>query len=202
MKLADFEESEYRGPLYNQLEWGNHLVWEPGQVFEKHIGIDRAALCTNAYFWRLHGFNNPPFGIWMHKSSWDFIWQERKKEKLLPNFQLNLFLQAKRPYVLSRGSKKLKEAGIKSSCWKFGITDHQQKALEKLEHKMGDEALVCYASPAFHKQSDLYKHTISRTIVENSTFPLVSKLKEHAAWYYDTPGASGCAKKWTPPVGP
>lgn len=193
MKSADFEESEYRGPLYNQLEWGNHLVWEPGQVFEKHIGIDRAAFCTNDYLWELHGYDTPINGILMHRHRWGFIWSERKKKKELPNFALNLFIQAKRPYVLSSGNKNLKKNGIRGGCWKFEITVHQQVALEKLEKKLKGKALVCYASPAFHKQSDLYKHTTSKSIVENSTFPSISALNSHTAWYYDLPGASGCA---------
>lgn len=193
MKFADFEESEYRGPLYNQLEWGNHLLWEPGQVFEKHIGIDRAALCTNDYLWELHGYDTPLNGIFMHRRHWHFIWSERKKRKSLPNFKLNLFLQAKRPAVLSRGNKNLKNNGIKGGCWKFETTGHQQVALEELERKLRGEALVCYASPVFHKQSDLYKHTTNKTVVENSTFPSISSLKGHSAWYYDTAGAAGCA---------
>ena len=49
---ADFEESEFRGPLFNQLLRGNNLLWEPGQVFEEHIGIDYAALVENELFWR------------------------------------------------------------------------------------------------------------------------------------------------------
>lgn len=193
MKFADFEEPEYRGPLYNQLEWGNHLLWEPGQVFEKHIGIDRAAFCTNEFLWGLHGHNTPPNGILMHRRRWEFIWSNRKKKKQLPNFKLNLFLQAKRPLVLSSGNKQLRGKGINGGCWKFEITDHQQVALEKLEEKLKGDALVCYAAPAFHKQGDLYKHTTAQTIVENSTFPSVSKLRGHSAWYYDAPGASGCA---------
>lgn len=95
--------------------------------------------------------------------------------------------------VLSSGNKNLKSYGIKGGCWKFETTEHQQIALEKLEAKLWGEALVCYASPAFHKQSDLYKHTTNKTIVENSTFPSIASLKGHSAWYYDTPGAVGCA---------
>lgn len=193
LRVADFEESEYRGPLYNQLEWGNHLLWEPGQVFEKHIGIDRASMCTNSYLWSMHGFLNPLGGALMHRRNWGFIWSRRKKRKELPNFQLNLFLQAKRPYRLSSGSKDLKAKGIKAGCWKFEITAHQQIALEKLDAKLAGDALVCYASPSFHIQSDLYKHTISKTIVENSTFPSAKCLRNHSAWYYDQPGATGCA---------
>lgn len=193
MRVADFEESEYRGPLYNQLEWGNHLLWEPGQVFEKHIGIDRASMCTDPYIWLLHGYPTHLGGAFMNRRQWGFIWSVRKKKKELPNFQLNLFLQAKRPYRLSSGSKNLKAKGIKGGCWKFEITPHQQIALEKLDAKLAGDALVCYASPSFHIQRDLYKHTRSKTIVANSTFPSAKCLHNHSAWYYDQPGATGCA---------
>ena len=90
---AEFEESEYRGPLYKQLEGSNHLVWEPGQVFEKHIGIDRAPFITDPYFWRLYGFTIPMSGVIMANYDWQYIWNIRLKDKLLPDFQLNLFLQ-------------------------------------------------------------------------------------------------------------
>lgn len=41
MKPAEFEEKEYEGPLYNQLERGNRLLWPPGQVLEGYLGFDR-----------------------------------------------------------------------------------------------------------------------------------------------------------------
>jgi hypothetical protein len=102
MTPADFEESEYRGPLYNQLERGNHLVWEPGQVFEKHIGIDRAAYVTDPYFWGLHGLIAPMNGVILLDYDWHYIWKNRLKNKILPDFKLNLFLQAKRPHAGTR----------------------------------------------------------------------------------------------------
>jgi len=191
MTPADFEESEYRGPLYNQLEHGNHLVWEPGQVFEKHIGIDRASYITHPYFWELHKSNYPMTGVILNNYNWDYIWDKRKKTKILPDFNLNLFLQAKRPHSGTRPAKKLKDKGIIGDYWKFSVTPHQQIALEKMEQALHGKAIVCYAAPAFHTQSDLYSHTRNQTIVQNSTFPPVGDLKTHGAWYYENGGVKG-----------
>ncbi|MRT00671.1 hypothetical protein GJQ57_18670 [Ralstonia pickettii] len=193
MTIADFEESEYRGPLYNQLERGNHLVWEPGQVFEKHIGIDRAAYVTDPYFWGLHGRMGPMGGAILVDYNWDYIWKNRIKYKVLPDFQLNLFLQAKRPHAGTRPRGRVREEGITSHYWKFDITKHQQVALENVSRNLDGKALVCYAAPAFHTQAELYTHTKDQSIVPNSTFPLVSELAGHGAWYYDRGGCFGVA---------
>ena len=57
---CEFEEGEYRAPLFYQLEKDSSgLLWEPGQVFEKKIGIDRASDCINEYLWNLHGHDKP-----------------------------------------------------------------------------------------------------------------------------------------------
>jgi hypothetical protein len=190
---ADFEESEYRAPLYNQLERGNHLVWEPGQVFEKHIGIDRAAYVSDPYFWGLHGLTAPMNGVILLDYDWQYIWKRRLKRKILPDFGLNLFLQAKRPHAGTRPRGKVKQAGIVGDYWKFGITPHQQVALERMEKTLNGKAIVCYAAPAFHTQAALYEHTKNQSIVPSSSFPPVSALTGHGAWYYDNGGLSGVA---------
>jgi hypothetical protein len=190
---ADFEESEYRGPLYNQLERGNHLVWEPGQVFEKHIGIDRAAYVTDPYFWGLHGLASPMSGVVLLDYDWHYIWKERLKDKILPDFTLNLFLQAKRPHSGTRPRGKVKKAGLTGDYWKFEITPHQQVALERMAANLNGNAVVCYAAPAFHTQAALYEHTKNQSIVPSSSFPPASALAGHGAWYYDRGGLSGVA---------
>lgn len=190
---ADFEETEYRGPLFNQLEAGSHLIWEPGQVFEKYIGIDRASLCAHSYIWQLYGYSDPLPGLLMSRLRWGFIWSARKKKKQLPSFKLNLFIQAKRPEYTTSPSAILKSKGMLGALWKFNVTAHQQVALERVKSKLNNRALIFYAAPAFHKQSVLYAHTINKTIVENSTFPDVSTLTGHSAWYYQIPGATGVA---------
>jgi len=93
--MTEFEEGEFRGPLFNQLEKGSNLLWEPGQVFEKIVGIDRASLCINDYLWNLHGFSSPLGGLSLHRRKFRYIWNTSKPKKILPDFNLNLFIQAK-----------------------------------------------------------------------------------------------------------
>jgi len=190
--MSEFEESEFRGPLFNQLEKGSNLLWEPGQVFEKIIGIDRASFCLHDYLWRLHGFSSYLGGTILQGRLFDYIWTSDKTTKILPDFKLNLFIQAKRSTYSSQSNVKLKP-NIIGSYWYFEITEHQQLALEALENELSGNALVIYAAPLFHEQQQLYNHTSNQTIVNNSTFPKASTLKGHKKWYYDKPGIIGVA---------
>ncbi len=168
-------------------------MWEPGQVFEKHIGIDRAAYVTDPYFWDLHDLSAPMSGVILRDYDWHYIWEKRLKNKILPDFKLNLFLQAKRPHAGTRPRGKVKKAGIVGDYWKFEITRHQQVALEQMEKTLNGNAIVCYAAPAFHTQAALYEHTKNQSIVPSSSFPPASALTGHGAWYYDNGGLSGVA---------
>lgn len=191
--MSDFEETEFRGPLFNQLERGSHLLWEPGQVFEKRIGVDRASMCINDYFWELYDEYSPRAGAYLNRRNLDFIWKGKKANKALPDFSLNLFIQAKRSNYSSRKKTELVKHGIPKEHWYFNITRHQQIALQKLAVSLKSKALVVYAAPVFHKQQQLFNHTKNRTIIENSNFPEVIKLKGHKTWYFDKPGTSGVA---------
>lgn len=190
--MSDFEESEFRGPLFNQLERGSHLLWEPGQVFENTIGIDRASFCLHSYLWNLHGYSSNLGGSILRGKPFPFIWKDTKPSKLLPDFKLNLFIQAKRSTYSSQSNTKLKP-NINGAYWYFDITPHQQLALEQLEKELSGDALVIYAAPVFHKQQELYNHTSNQTIIDNTTFPKASSLKGHSQWYYDQPGIVGVA---------
>jgi hypothetical protein len=191
MKLIDaqFEETEYRGPLFNQLQ-SSSLLWEPGQVFEKHIGIDQALWCTRTALFALHDIVGVPPGVVLSRYRWNYIWRHRRRKKPLPSFRLNLFVQAKRPKYGRFAPKALKAKGLKSPFWLFPLTPHQQVALEKLQINLGNRALVCYACPAFHKQSTLYKWTVEPRMIENSTFPDVQVLSGHTHGTFRCPGQS------------
>jgi hypothetical protein len=197
LKHAEFEEAEYRGPLFNQLDSSN-LVWEPGQVFEHHIGIDRALWTANAYLLALHGHTATLAGVALSRYDLDYIWQSRNRRKKLPSFRLNLFVQAKRPLYGRYAPKTLKEHGLKSPYWRFEVTPHQQLALERLHTILKGRAIVCYACPAFHKEALLHKWTVEPLMVEHSTFPDVSQLNGHEAWNFSEPGTIGVAN--TEPV--
>lgn len=190
--ISEFEESEFRAPLFNQLEKGGYLLWEPGQVFENKIGIDRASFCLHDYLWKLHGFPSPLGGTILSNRTFPYLWGSARPNKALPNFKLNLFVQAKRSTYSSRRNNNLLPY-IPGRYWYFEITPHQQSALELLEQNLNGDALVIYAAPLFHKQQDLYNNTINQTIVNNSTFPKASTLRGHTKWYYNTSGIIGVA---------
>lgn len=191
-RSAEFEEGEFRGPLFNQLMRGNHLLWEPGQVFEQHIGIDYAGLVDHEFFWRLRGCP-PHMGVALNSLPLGYIGKKRKKGKTLPPFKLNVFIQAKRSNYTALAPKKARDNGLASTSWFFNVEPHQQDALNRLSSALGGQGLVCYAAPAFDKQSELYTNIELRTMVQNSTFPAAGKLTGHGRWYYDRAGRFGVA---------
>lgn len=190
MKSAEFEEKEYEAPLYNQLEAGSKLVWSPGQVFEQHIGIDRAAFSTNPVFWNLFGRSRPD-GVYLNRYDWDFIWKKRRAKRRFPDFRLNLFIQAKRPQYSSRLPRGLSGFPLSVPVYKIDIDSPQQGTLLRVASNLGNQALVCYAAPVFHRITQLYAHTRRNSIVQTSTFPPVSSIGRHGAWWYSRPGITG-----------
>lgn len=193
MAKAEFEEREFETALYNQLQVYNRRVWAPGQVLEGQIGFDYSAFVEDQYFWSSFGFADPLKGFLIDKMITRKVWSHRKGGGHFPNFSLNLFIQAKRPTHLQRVAKKLAAKNLSSPYWRFDIEVHQQELLERLASECKGMALVCYASPAFQRLTQLYAHTEGGSIVANSTFPEIVALKSHSAWNYDRGGAMGVA---------
>jgi hypothetical protein len=188
---SEFEEKEFETPLYNQLECGTRLVWSPGQVFEKYVGIDHALFLTDPALWRFFGVASYPRGAFLHRLHWTF-WEQRPRRGL-PSFRLNLFIQAKRSYYHKRAPSNIQNRMPCRGCWRFNIDAAQQEAVGKVATRLGSRAVVCYAAPAFHRISELNAHTVRGTIIANSTFPLVQRLAGHGSFYYCAPGGSGIA---------
>lgn len=193
MRPSEFEEREYEAPLYVQLQHTSADVWSPGQVLEAHVGFDHSLFTSHPYFWKLQGFAVPPLGVMLGAHPAEHWWHERRFHRPLPDFALNLFIQAKRPLVGSRATKALKAVGLKGPYWKFLISQEQQLVLESLATSTKGNALVCYACPAFDRVTELYAHSRAGSIVQTSTFPTVALLHAHEAWYYTVPGCSGVA---------
>jgi hypothetical protein len=193
MKRAEFEEREFETPLYNQLRAGKNHVWSPGQVLEQHVGFDYSLLCVDSYFWALHGLQSYPGGFILEELRHIEFWKRRSINRALPNFSLNLFLQAKRPEVRTRLPKVLKNQSISAPYWRFSIEPNQQRVLEALAKATKGKSLVCYATPAFDRLNQLYAHTKNGSLVSNSSFPEADWLIDHNAWNYDKPGAIGIA---------
>lgn len=192
MPSAEFEEREFETPLYSQLQH-TRLVWSPGQVLEGHVGFDYAALCMDSRIWDIHDIEAPFAGVLLDDLRMRWHIRRARNPRPLPNFELNLFLQAKRPEYIKRVASKLRQRGINGPYWRFNIESMQQQLLDSLAGQMQGKGLVCYASPAFHRLSQLYSHITSGTIVENSTFPDASVLSGHSKWNYGQPGNVGVA---------
>ena len=191
---AEFEEKSYEAPLYNQLERGKNQLFVPGQVLENTLGFDAGLFVAQQAVWETLGYRTPLSGAALGYYDWPYAWQLPRPGVSLPRFRLNLFLQAKRPIFYARRPRSLKKIpSMTAPLWSFQVTQHQQQRLEVLAETLQGKAHVSYAAAAFHTYNDLFTHTKRRTIVQNSTFPSVEKLKGHVAWYYQIPGAQGAA---------
>ena len=193
-ELTEFEEPAFESPLYYQLLGSTYNIWTPGRVFERVFGIDSALLANKVSFWQMFGHSSPPKGVVLANYKWNFLFRLiNRRLRPFPTFKVNVLIQSKRPsYRLGINADYAKN-GIKGHYWQFKLTPHQQNILEKLERKLGADALVTYASPAFHKFADLDKLIVAGQIVENSTFVKPSKLIGHHKWVYDKPGTRGLA---------
>jgi hypothetical protein len=191
---AEFEEKTYEWPLYNQLERAQSFVYTPGQVLESTVGFDAGMYATSMVLWQTLGYSSRPPGTVLGNITWPVDFGPRNPKTEFPDVRLNLFLQAKRPVYYKRRPRALKALnGVGEPLWAFKITDHQQKLLEVLATTTQGTAHVAYASAVFHTNAALFAHMKQGTIVENSTFPSVTSLKGHDAWYYWSPGAAGAA---------
>ncbi|WP_438711024.1 hypothetical protein ACSTS3_21180 [Aquimarina muelleri] len=191
--IAEFEEKEYENPLNTQLLLGNRNIWTPGQVFEGNFGIDAALEVTRRDFWHNAGFRHIPSGVILDHFDFGYVWRRLGRDRPLPTFKLNLFLQAKRPYGMQYRPATLRDQGLQSPYWRFEIKPHQQDLLLKLKRKLRNRAFVAYGCAAFHHYNDLFTHTENGVLVQNSTFIKVERLDGHHKWIYDQPGSVGFA---------
>ena len=191
--IAEFEEKEYENPLNTQLLLGNSNIWTPGQVFEGNFGVDAALQATRRDFWRIVGFPHIPSGVVLDHYNFGYVWRRLGRNRPLPTFKLNLFLQAKRPDGMQYRPAELRSHGLQSPYWRFETKTHQQDLLFKLKKKLSNRAFVAYGCAAFHHYNDLFAHITNGTLVENSTFVKVERLKGHHKWIYDQPGSIGFA---------
>lgn len=183
---AEFEEKEYEIPLYVELADGSPYVWSPGQVLEKLLGLDGIQFTKNSTFWKIFGRSlNIPSGVKLNS-----VASGLNITRQLPTFRCNLMLQVKRPQYLQRRVGGY--SGI-SPYYRFKIEIAQQSVLENLARKVGNRAFISYASPAFYKLTELYRHTLNSRLVSQSTFIRVIRLEGHRHWAYFKPGTSGQA---------
>lgn len=191
MPVAEFEEKAFEGPLNSQLLNGNSNLFTPGQVLEAAIGFDAAMYTHHAGFWALWNGRHPtpPPGVILTPRWWP---RSANNLSRLPSFRLNLFLQYKRPYHLTR-SNAAEWQYWGRSYFRYYVIPRQQAALTACAQNLDSNGLVVYASPAFATYQELFLHIQNRSLVNATNFVETPRLNNHSRYTYVDSGNQGSA---------
>ena len=109
-----------------------------------------------------------------------------------PRFRFNLFIQYKRPeYVKSPNAAEW--TSWRKPYYRFDLTEHQQRLLERIAHRAANRAAVIYASPAFWRDEDLFEFAEAETVIQRSNIAHARLLAGHERYTYTDPGSKGRA---------
>ena len=198
---CEFEEKQYEQHLNNELLMRQEFLYVPGQVLEGQLGFDAAIYSLNPRFWRL--FDDLPYfrpfrRRWLSRNrpgvALSTDWWADLEESLpyFPQFRFNVFVQHKRPEYLTVNSSN-EWAHWNRPYFRYQLTPHQQQALEQLESRTQNSAIVVYASPAFIKLEQLWSAIQQRRLIETSNFCQPCKLAGHHLFSYAEAGSVGKA---------
>lgn len=195
-----FKEKTYE--TYFQTEIGRltDVSFAPDQTDEGLLGFDGAFFIpfigmvglfpyVRAARWRRF--------IGMSASEIDSLGDELNDR--LPPFNLNLFVQYKRPERMARSN------AAEWPCWeaayyRYSNDERQQLLLEKIATAAHGRATVVYASPAFWSNNDLFSHARGGTIVANSNIADVANLTGHHRFSYREAGHHGIGHSEPAPI--
>lgn len=188
--LAKFKEKTYETAFMGELRLMTNHIFAPDQCDENILGFDGAAFIP----WELFP-DFIPFVRWRrwHRytglSSSD-INQLGRELDTLPTFRLNLFIQFKRSYFLSR-SNATEWASWDHAYYRYELDQHQLALMSKISESANGRAASVYAAAAFHANNNLFTHQISKSIITNSNISSAGLLKGHKVFTYDQPGNFG-----------
>jgi hypothetical protein len=183
MPPVEFEEKEIEGPLNAYLA-SNGLIWSPGQVLEQIVGFDVAIKVQLACFWASLGYPSIPSGDIVLPSWWPVIVRHHFDERTPPPFELNVFLQYKRPHYLYGGNAKERRRWPTGTYYRFILDTEQQTALEACASSLDARGIVAYATPAFWKRNALFNHIKLGTLMDNTHFVKAIDLRNHTRYTY------------------
>jgi hypothetical protein len=195
---CEFEEKQFEEALNLHLVSKCSLFYAPGQVLEHSLGIDAALYSRSRRFWRLFPQLSPwharlfglfPEGIELRRDWWQDLNEDIEH---FPPFKFNTFIQYKRP------SYQRQETSAEWDHWrrpyfKYGLRPHQQHALEELASRIRTEGIVVYASPAFHKSAALWDAIKSGSLIDQTNFAEIFRLRDHEGYSYVSGGNAGLA---------
>lgn len=193
MVVAGFEEKTYEVAYCVELALGigsKHIVYSPGQVLEKLLGFDAAGNPDPRHpIWSVLALPRPS-GVQLVPPLWGASRALQPPASSLPQYPISLFLQFKRPeYLQGPAAKQWKM--WHHPYYRFKRTREQQKVLGRLERRLGGQAVVRYAAPAFHQLGDLEAAQMTSSVIQQSGHVEPKRLARHQVWTYDAPGNDG-----------
>lgn len=193
MGVAGFEEKTYEVAYCVELAAGiagHPAVYSPGQVLENLLGFDAASDPDSGHvIWTVLALPRPE-GVQLVPPLWGAFKGLQPPAAVLPSYPISVFLQFKRPEYLQGPAAKQ----WKMWChpyYRFKRTMEQQQVLGRLERRLGAQAVVRYAAPAFHTIGGLEAAQISGSVITQSGHVPPARLRRHQWWTYDAPGNYG-----------
>ena len=153
----------------------NCIFYPPGQVQEGVLGIDNAVLFPGPLGIFLTGKHFAK-GVDLRKTA------EKMERKLsesvgkVPKMMCNIFFQYKKPeYMTTEKAREWRHWG--EPYYRYSIDDKQFERLLALQGICNKDAKVIYAAPALRCLDDLSNSFLNKTVIKDSNFQTVTKLK-------------------------
>jgi len=186
---SEFEEKQYEELLNFELA-EQRKIFPAGQVLEHTIAVDSAMYSRSPDFWGLwKQSSRAKGGVRLTRKLWDDLKSTINSDSF-PRFKCNLFIQYKRPKLISSPNGKAR-GYWKRPYYRYEIDPHQQGILQKLEHRTRRNAIVVYACGAFDKWKDLWHFSTSTALVKNSNFVRPRSMKGHEKYTFVRGGRNG-----------
>jgi len=188
---TQFKEKTYKKYFSNEIARLTNISFSPDQCDENFLGFDDAFLLPFGHLL----FIAPYIRLGRHQRRRGIVLREleyltEEAVRRMPPFRFNLFVQYKRPeYLHTRGAREWSH--WRGAYYRFDITTHQQKLLERLDAASHGRAATVYASPAFWSEADLWQLVQAEQIINSSNVSSAGRLTGHDCYTYAGPGHRG-----------
>jgi hypothetical protein len=180
---CEFEEKEYEIQMTIELACapgGRRYLAPAGQYVEKLLGYDAAAdPAGKDPVWMAIQVPRPA-GVRLLPRMFAAEPSQRPAQLRLPSQPISLLLQFKRPYRVVRRQSSSPPEGVPMPVFRVEVDADQQGVLRHLETRLAGQAVVRYATPAFHTISELEAARVRNQAVERSGYVAPSVIGVHS----------------------
>ena len=182
MKTPQFSERQYEIAAHLELAKGAATSpFVPTQQIEAYVGFDAAVDPTNEHeIWRILSVHIPP-RVHLSPALWPALPPLFHED--IPGKFCSLFIQFKRP-IFQDGKRGKYRHHFGQPYFEVRFTTDQQKALLDLEHRVGEAAVVRYASPAFWASTEFELCFNQEQILTKSAYIGPALVNKHKKWMY------------------